>query len=76
MFSGYCGWDNSQELGKVLTQPHAGGSAEKKKKKKKTARESATDWTRNKLKCKNWFSTYLEEYVRNWKLLSMQHFEC
>lgn len=35
MFSGYCGWDNSQELGKVLTQPHAGGSAEKKKKKKR-----------------------------------------
>lgn len=34
MFSGYCGWDNSQELGKVLTQPHAGGSAEIKKKKK------------------------------------------
>lgn len=25
MFSGYCGWDSSQELEKVLTQLHAGG---------------------------------------------------
>lgn len=48
MFSGYCGWDNSQELGKVLTQPHAGGSAGKKKKKRQPGRvqriEQETNW--------------------------------
>lgn len=71
MSSGYCRWDTLQELEKVLTQLHAGGLLEEK-----TAQESATYLTRKELKCRNWFSIYFEEYIRNWKLLSTQQFEC